>query len=120
MRRAIGVQEEWPSRLPLVLQAIQNPAYRPADTSSSGGPTAKPPGPITVPILRRGLRDLPANRSRAETRGVGKVAKRRRDHAPRNEVVSGRNVQTNGTAGGKQHHQNKDGQQKPRALLRRQ
>jgi hypothetical protein len=32
MRRATGVQEEWPSRLRLAPQAIQNPAYRPADT----------------------------------------------------------------------------------------
>jgi hypothetical protein len=32
MRRATGVPEEWPSRLRFAPQAIQNPAYRPADT----------------------------------------------------------------------------------------
>src|SRR5664280_49482 len=31
MRRATGVPEEWPSRVPLARHAIQNPAYRPAD-----------------------------------------------------------------------------------------
>jgi len=32
MRRETGVQEEWPSRLRFAPWAIQNPAYRPADT----------------------------------------------------------------------------------------
>ena len=36
MRRATGVQEEWPSRLRFAPQAIQNPAYRLADTRNGG------------------------------------------------------------------------------------
>jgi hypothetical protein len=45
MRRATGVPEEWPSRLlALGQQAIQNPAYRPADTLK-GARRKKPPGP---------------------------------------------------------------------------
>src|SRR5512141_1070511 len=36
MRRAPGVREEWPSRLRCEPQAIQNPAYRSADTSNGG------------------------------------------------------------------------------------
>ena len=42
-RRATGVPEEWPSRVRLAPQAIQNPAYRPADTGR--GSAAQPPGP---------------------------------------------------------------------------
>ena len=41
-RRATGVPEEWPSRGGPA--ALQNPAYRPADTSN-GGSAEKPPGP---------------------------------------------------------------------------
>ena len=44
MRRATGVPEEWPSRLRFAPQAIQNPAYRPADMCK-GARRQKPPGP---------------------------------------------------------------------------
>src|ERR1035441_10990469 len=44
MRRATGVPEEWPSRLRFAPQALQNPAYRPADMLRGlGGKTAGPP-----------------------------------------------------------------------------
>jgi hypothetical protein len=69
MRRATGVQEEWPSRLLREQQAIQNPAYRPADTSQRGlgGNTAGPP-----PILQSDLHN-----ARVTTRAL--ADKRRRN-----------------------------------------
>src|SRR6185437_13019246 len=43
MRRVTGVPEEWPSRLRYEPQALQNPAYRPADMFK-GRPAENPPG----------------------------------------------------------------------------
>ncbi len=43
MRRVTGVPEEWPSRLLREQQALQNPAYRPADMLK-GRPAENPPG----------------------------------------------------------------------------
>ena len=52
-RRATGVAEEWPSRAKRLLRALQNPAYRLADTIRGlGGHTAGPP-----PILDVEARD---------------------------------------------------------------
>jgi hypothetical protein len=44
MRRATGVPEEWPSRLRFAPQALQNPAYRPAD-NVKGARRKNPPSP---------------------------------------------------------------------------
>ena len=50
-RRATGVAEEWPSRSCAPRRAIQNPAYRPADTLRGlGGNTAGPP-PISARVI---------------------------------------------------------------------
>src|SRR5262249_59382909 len=46
MRRATGVQEEWSSRLRFLPQAIQNPAYRPADLSKGARRKTAGPPPI--------------------------------------------------------------------------
>src|SRR6476620_9238588 len=46
MRRATGVQEEWSSRLRFLPQAIQNPAYRPADLSKGARLKTAGPPPI--------------------------------------------------------------------------
>ena len=50
MRRATGVQEEWSSRLWFLTQAIQNPAYRPADLSKGARRKTAGPSPILLRI----------------------------------------------------------------------
>ena len=81
-RRATGVPEEWPSRLRFAPQAIQNPAYRPADTSNGGSAqkTAEPP-PIFAASekpVRRKSRSLRTSSIRQEARRFRQSASRGR------------------------------------------
>src|SRR5262249_58988483 len=64
MRRATGVQEEWSSRLWFLPQAIQNPAYRPADLSKGARRKTAGPPPILLRISGKigGFGDKSQNR----------------------------------------------------------
>ena len=53
MRRATGVQEEWSSRLRFLPQAIQNPAYRLADTRKGARRKTAGPPPIWLLICSK-------------------------------------------------------------------